>query len=77
MVDSLAVGPVRGMETPAPAPDFSAHIQALTHIASQILKEMAPECDDRGVGSSAASAAEMARLTRWLVEEMRALGGQK
>ena len=63
------------MTAPAYAPDFSARIRALTHIAAQRLKEMVPECDDLGAGNSAGSAAEMTRLTRWLVEEMRALGG--
>ena len=73
LVDSLTVGPVRGMAAPAPAPDFSARIRALTHIAAQRLEEMAPECDDLGAGSSAGSVVEMARLMRWLVDEMRAL----
>ena len=60
LVDSLTVGPSRGMAAPAHAPDFNARIRALTHIAAQRLEEMVPECDDLGVGSSAGSAAEMA-----------------
>ena len=77
LVDSLSVGPSRGMSAPAQAPDFSARIRALTHIAAQRLGEMVPEIDDHGAGSSAGSAAEMAQLTRWLIDEMRALEGQE
>ena len=77
LVDSLTVGPSRGMSAPAQAPDFSARIRALTHIAAQRIEEMVPECDDLGAGSLARSAAEMARLTRWLIDEMRAIGGQE
>ena len=62
LVDSLTVGPSRGMAAPAQAPDFSSRIRALTHIAAQRLEEMVPECDDLGAGS----AEEMARLTRWI-----------
>ena len=77
LVDSLTVGPSRGMSAPAQIPGFSARIRALTHIAAQRLDEMVPESDDLGAGSSAVNAAEVARLTRWLVDEMRALGGQE
>ena len=77
LVDSLTVGASRGMASPAQVSDFSARIGALTHIAAQRLEEMAHECDDLGAGSSAGNATEMARLMRWLVDEMRALGGQE
>ena len=77
LVDSLPEGPVRGMAAPTPAPDFSACIRALTHVEAQRLEEMALECDDRGAGSSAGSTADMAWLARWLVDEMRALGGHE
>ena len=77
LVNSLKVGPSRGMSAPAQVPGFSARIRALTHIVAQRLEEMVPECDDLGAGSSAGNAAEVAQLTRWLVDEMRALGGQE
>ena len=75
MVDYLAVGPNRGVSAAAQIPDFSARIRALAHIVAQRLDAMVPDRDRRGAGSSAGGAAEMASLTRWLVEEMRALGG--
>ena len=50
LVDSLAVGPSRGMSAPAQIPGFSARIRALTHIAAQRLDEMTPESDDHGAG---------------------------
>ena len=75
LVDSLAVGPSRGVSATAQIPGFSARIRALAHIAAQRMDAMVPDSDGHGAGSSAGSAAEMARLTRWLVEEMRALGG--
>ena len=74
LVDSLAVGPSRGVSAVAQIPDFSARIRALAHIAAQRLDAMVPDSDGHGAGSSAGGAAEMASLTRWLVEEMRALG---
>ena len=70
LVDSMAVGPDRGTSS---APDFSTHIRAVAHIATRGLEEIAPESDDRGAGNLA----EMSRFTRWLVGEMRALGGQE
>ena len=76
LVDSLTVGPSRGMTATAQIPGFSARIRALAHIAAQRMDEMVPDSDDLGAGSSAGNAAEVARLTRWLVNEMRALGGQ-
>ena len=77
LVDSLTVGPSRGMTATTQIPGFSARIRALAHIAAQRMDEMVPDSDDLGAGSSAGSAAEVARLTRWLVDEMRALGGQE
>ena len=77
LVDSLTVGPSRGMTATVHIPGFSARIQALAHIAAQRMDEMVPDSDDLGAGSSAGSATEVARLTRWLVDEMRALGGQE
>ena len=64
LVDSLTVGPSRGMSAPAQIPGFSARIRALTHIAAQRLDEMVPESDDLGAGSSAVNATQVARLTR-------------
>ena len=60
LVDSLIVGPNRGMSAPTQIPGFSARIRALTHIATQRLDEMVPESDDLGAGSSAGNAAEVA-----------------
>ena len=77
LVDNLAVGPNRGVSASAQIPGFSAHIRALAHIEAQRLDAMVPDNDGHGAGSSAGGAAEMASLTRWLVEEMRALGGPK
>ena len=75
LVDSLAVGPNRGVSAAAQSPDFSARIRALAHIAAQRLDAMVPDNDRHGAGSSDGGATEMASLMRWLVEEMRALGG--
>ena len=77
LVDSLTVGPNRGMTATAQIPGFIARIRALAHIAAQRMDEMVPDSDDLGAGSSAGSATEMARLMRWLVDEMRALGEQE
>ena len=75
LVDSLAVGPSRGVSAATQIPDFSARIRAIAHIAAQRLDAMVPDSDRRRAESSTGGAAEMASLTRWLVEEMRALGG--
>ena len=77
LVYSLTVGPSRGMTTTSQIPGFSARIRAFAHIPAQRMDEMVPDSDDLVAGSSAGNAAEVAHLTRWLVDEMRALGGHE
>ena len=58
LLDSLKVGPSRGMTTTTQIPGFSSHIRAISHIAAQRMDEMVHESDDLGAGSSTGSAAE-------------------
>ena len=62
LVDSLTVGPSRGVSAAAQIPGFSARIRALAHIAAQRMDAMIPDSDGHGAGSSAGGAAEMASL---------------
>ena len=57
LVDSLTVGPSRGVSAAAQIPDFGARIRALAHIAAHRMDSMVPDSDGRGAGSSPGSAA--------------------